>query len=438
MKMKLRILLLLLVSGLLCRAAPAQDASLGQRPAGGGGAAFSGGSITTPVLGATGCASPPYSFTPDPTAGLCWNSTFVNLKSGDASGSNVAGKHTVIDGGLGTGTAAGGSIFVRIAPGGSASGSSQNAVQDAFILRPNTGVIELGGWDSFVAPGVSSFAAVDRVAGVSNGAGGGLDVHVGKGTGTGNGGDMRFFVYPPASGSGSSQNASTQVMKFTSSGAQFDLGGGTAVTPGASTIKGAKSNVSGTAGASLTVQGGDGGVGNADGGDLVLSGGALSGTGLLGAISFSSSWVKNFQGEVGLNADYANATASFTSTALSVTVVSGQTYRVQAVIFASDSTAADGAKLDFNGGSATATNFRMHCILQDTTVTIVNSAQVTALATAFSAATLTGVSEWVCNGTFVPSSNGTFIVRGSQNAHTTGTLTFSRGSWLSVVNMRPL
>jgi hypothetical protein len=142
--------------------------------------------------------------------------------------------------------------------------------------------------------------------------------------------------------------------------------------------------------------------------------------------------------EPALNANYTNATASFTNTNLSVSVLSGQTYNITAVIFASDSTAADGAKLDFNGGSAGATNFRMHCVLSDTTTTVVNSNQVTALSSAFSVATLTGAAQWACQGTLVPSSSGTFIVRGAQNAHTAGTLTFSRGSYMSIRGAKPL
>jgi hypothetical protein len=209
-------------------------------------------------------------------------------------------------------------------------------------------------------------------------------------------------------------------------------------TATAQTYKGPDSTTSGVAGAKLTLAGGNGTVGNANGGDLVLSGGSKAGTGVVGDLDHNAAWIKNQQGFVALNADYTNATASFTSTALSISVVSGQVYSVEATILLADSLAADGAKLDFNGGSATATQFRVHCKLSDTTVTVVNSAQVTALATAFSAATLTGDAVWECRGTFVPSSTGTFIVRGSQNAHTTGTLTFYRGSWLSLTNSRAL
>lgn len=218
---------------------------------------------------------------------------------------------------------------------------------------------------------------------------------------------------------------------------QQGLDAGTAT---AQSYKGPDSTTSGVAGASLKLAGGDGTVGNANGGDLIVSGGANAGTGVVGGIDHNAGWIKNQQGEASLNGNYTNATASFTSTALSITVVSGQTYRVQASIFLNDTIAADGARIDFNGGAATATNFRMRCILVDSTATVQDSTEVTALATAFAKATLsgTGQHEWGCRGTFVPSSSGTFIMRGSKNSNTTGTLTFNRGSWLSVVNSRPL
>jgi hypothetical protein len=136
-----------------------------------------------------------------------------------------------------------------------------------------------------------------------------------------------------------------------------------------------------------------------------------------------------------LASNYTNATAGFTPTTCSITVTNGQIYNFKAIVFLQDSTAADGAQINFNGGSAAATDFRVHCILDDTTTTITNSAQATALATAFSIASLTGLAQWACNGTFEPSSTGTFILQGAQNAHTTGTLTLFRGSQMWFENM---
>ena len=141
-------------------------------------------------------------------------------------------------------------------------------------------------------------------------------------------------------------------------------------------------------------------------------------------------------GWVALNANYTNATASMTATALSVAVVTGRTYSVHARLQLADSLAADGVIVDFDGGSATATDVRLHCTLFDTA--LVASEQGTTLANDYQAATVTGDAQFECSGSFVPSSTGTFIIRASQNAHTTGTLTIYRGSWLHVDEVNPL
>lgn len=152
-------------------------------------------------------------------------------------------------------------------------------------------------------------------------------------------------------------------------------------------------------------------------------------------------YVQGTMGEVALNANYTNATASFTSTTLSVAVVSGRTYSFDLNLMFSDSTAVDGAQFDFNGGSAAATNFDVHCTAANnvgTALGITNAAS-TALVTAVQVAlALTSQTGLICRGSFVPSGSGTFIVRGAQTAHTAGTLTINRGSWLNVRDARPL
>lgn len=149
----------------------------------------------------------------------------------------------------------------------------------------------------------------------------------------------------------------------------------------------------------------------------------------------TKSWLQQSAGYIALNADYTNATATFSNTNLSVTVISGRTYAFSLSLFMSDSTAADGMKIDFSGGAAGVTNFIANAVLtNDTTGAAVNltAATTAALATVINAAAMasTGVHLLVVEGSFVPSSSGTFIVRAAQNAHSTGTLTIKRGSWL--------
>lgn len=178
--------------------------------------------------------------------------------------------------------------------------------------------------------------------------------------------------------------------------------------------------------------------------------GAASDTGLAraaaGVIRTSDSgagrgWIQQTAGELALNANYTNATAGFTNTALSATVISGRTYSFTCCLFFDDSTAADGAQFDFNGGSAAATNFRAHATAANATgaALVLTNANSVALATAIQVAlALTTQACITIQGTFVPSGAGTFIVRAAQTAHSAGTLTVDRGSWLNIRDANPL
>lgn len=140
-------------------------------------------------------------------------------------------------------------------------------------------------------------------------------------------------------------------------------------------------------------------------------------------------WVQNAAGHKFLAADVTNATATMANlTGLSATLKSGRKYGFRMVLFVSDSTAAEGAKFDFDGGTVTITNFRAHGTLFDTALVL--STQSTALATDFAAATVTGAAMAEFYGTIEPSADGTFIPRAAQNSHVTGTLTVARGSHL--------
>lgn len=128
-----------------------------------------------------------------------------------------------------------------------------------------------------------------------------------------------------------------------------------------------------------------------------------------------------------LSADVTEAAAAMTNlTGLSVTLAAGRTYSFKLILFVSDSVAADGIKCDFDGGTLTATDFRAHGTLFDTSLLL--STQTTALATDFSQATITGSGMFEIHGTVTVNAGGTFIPRCAQNAHTTGTLTVFRGS----------
>ena len=131
-------------------------------------------------------------------------------------------------------------------------------------------------------------------------------------------------------------------------------------------------------------------------------------------------------GECFVGADATNATATLASTGCSMPVLSGRKYTFQCELFVSDSTAAEGVKVDFGGGSATSTNFRAHVTGNDTALAI--STQVTSLTGTTSADTFTDDGLIEMRDGFEPSDSGTLIPRFAQNTHVVGTLTLYRGS----------
>jgi len=141
----------------------------------------------------------------------------------------------------------------------------------------------------------------------------------------------------------------------------------------------------------------------------------------------------SFRGETCfLAADQTVSSTTLASlTGCSRTFYSGHKYAGMVVLLVSDSVAAEGVKLDFNGGSATVTNFRAHADGLDSALTI--NTQVTAISTAITAATFTGSGRITVYFTFEPSADGTLIPRVAQNSHVTGTLTVFRGSYMTAV-----
>ncbi len=132
---------------------------------------------------------------------------------------------------------------------------------------------------------------------------------------------------------------------------------------------------------------------------------------------------------INLTTNYTNATAGFTNTALSRTLVAGKTYSFTVQLFCSNSTAAEGIQVDFNGGNATATTF-----VAGSNTTLINSVTST-LAGTFSNATLTGTNLVTIKGTIIVNAGGTFIVRAAEVSHATGTLTIQTGSSLVLTRM---
>lgn len=146
-------------------------------------------------------------------------------------------------------------------------------------------------------------------------------------------------------------------------------------------------------------------------------------------------WIQNTAGDQFLTANHTNATITPTNiTDLTTSVTSGRKYTFQFVAKVDNSTDADGLRFDFEGGTAAATDFWANCEVSANNV-VSSTFSVTALATDMTAATLTGVGTFRCNGSFEPSSTGTFIPRAGVNTAVSGTLTTFRGSHLLTKDM---
>lgn len=147
--------------------------------------------------------------------------------------------------------------------------------------------------------------------------------------------------------------------------------------------------------------------------------------------STGQGWVQNTAAVTGLAGVWTNASTTLTSvSALTRDVLAGRSYTFRMVLYTSDPDSTEGVKLDFNGGTATATNFRAHCTAYDSAPALELSAQAAALADLLTAATVSGAALVECSGTIEPATAGTLIPRAAQNVHNAGTLTIARGSHL--------
>lgn len=149
----------------------------------------------------------------------------------------------------------------------------------------------------------------------------------------------------------------------------------------------------------------------------------------------AAGWIQNEAGDQFLTANHTNATATPTNlTDLTVNVTSGHKYSFDMILMCSQSVAADGIRIDFEGGTATATNFRANVLIFDG-VTLDTHTSVTALATDVTSTDVGTTVLVEAHGSFEPSSTGTFIPRVGLEAASTGTITTFRGSYLLIKDM---
>ncbi len=129
--------------------------------------------------------------------------------------------------------------------------------------------------------------------------------------------------------------------------------------------------------------------------------------------------------------DQNNSSTTLASTTLSGTLLSGGSYTFEMTLFVSETVAGEGVKVNFDGGSVTATTFRCETMITDTALQ--SATQTTALATTAGTATITGNSVIKISGFIKVNAGGTFIPQFAQNSHSSGTVTLYTGSFMRIM-----
>ena len=130
-----------------------------------------------------------------------------------------------------------------------------------------------------------------------------------------------------------------------------------------------------------------------------------------------------------LSADVTSVSDAMAPLGLTIPLIGGTRYAVQALVMVNAGAAIDGSKFDFDASTVTVNDFRLW-LVDLVGAGGITKEFVTTLAGDFNGPeSATGaVQLW---GSIEPSSSGNLALRFGQNSHTTETLTIYRGSWLS-------
>ncbi len=148
------------------------------------------------------------------------------------------------------------------------------------------------------------------------------------------------------------------------------------------------------------------------------------------------SWYQNTPGEACLASPFTKNNATLGVTLLSFTVKAGRSYRMEGILQVSNTTAAEGVQIAFDGGTATATTFFMSASAVGSVVagTVVS----TTLAGTITYTTVTGTDYVILRGFLKVNAAGTLIMRAAEATTATGTLTIGAGSWIALYDTVPL
>jgi hypothetical protein len=199
----------------------------------GGGGSFSGGAITTSILGpaADNCATPPYSFTGDTNTGICTRTAdTVSFWTAGAEAGTISGAAFV------HGSAAANTRFLLVNSNGvsvrqgmrfqwGASSGDAGGAADTIIGREATGVVQMGDDVNGVAV-AQVIKAHDGVTGTDI-AGANMTVACGRGTGAGTACDS---ILQTGTALGTGTAAQTLVTRYQAEGGLRALTDATATT----------------------------------------------------------------------------------------------------------------------------------------------------------------------------------------------------------------
>jgi hypothetical protein len=167
-------------------------------------------------------------------------------------------------------------------------------------------------------------------------------------------------------------------------------------------------------------------------GQISFGGGPIL-AGLATNILQCQNWLQQSGARARLTANVTNATASMANLSdLSLTLIAGRKYTGRLILFAKNSTAAEGLQFDFNGGTATMTSFQTgFAATPPGSGLVLGTLTTTALGTALTATTATTADAvYTIEISMVVNAGGTFIPRFAEVSHTNGTATVELGSYL--------
>lgn len=151
---------------------------------------------------------------------------------------------------------------------------------------------------------------------------------------------------------------------------------------------------------------------------------------------YLSGWTRGSAGTGRNTANVNNATTSFVNLSdLSRTLVSGRKYFGRLSMKCNNTAATEGIKFDFNGGTATMTNFwAAGGVLASGGTDVIGTTTSTSLAGVINFTTLTGETGIVIEFSMVCNAGGTFIPRFAENSTAVGTATVELGSFISMLD----